>query len=446
MAPLEQEKMARRAAVSEIRTRCYALLGGFGLVAALGACAPVQDEQSSASGQFRLPMFSEVTARYELQTVTLSTFREPEKLRGDAAIILVDPSVEGGTLSLKEPIGRFVKEGSVWTPADFATLQAATLYAHAERLLDIDRSLGLKGLLKGPEKIAIQSRIIESPESSFLVYNNAIFDGRLDTLFIVPYDRAELPISLNAGVIAHEHFHRIFQGGVLKSVRDLGGIAALGCSVHGARSARGEPLKEASKETIVTIKPETSRQLVSAQVLNQVVLRAMNEGLADFWGWSYSMDDQFIGRSLGHVEDQARRLDTPAQPLLTKDEIRAQLVNRKSDRERIMLAYRFGTYYSRFLRSLVETMVDSGVPRYESTVEVRRALASSLSGLGEHVSAVWLQSEIEPEFLVAPLARILLKSKHLQGRTAKLCQRLEQLVPVSSFNAIACTQPSAVQP
>ncbi len=416
--------------------RRSASLGILGVASALmlGACAPVQEDQSGAPGQFRLPMFNELTSRYELQTVKLTTFREPEKLRGDAATILVDPSVEAGALMLKEPIGRFVKEGSVWTPADFATLQATTLYAHAERLLEIDRSLGLKSWMPGPERIAIQSRIVDSPESSFLVFNNAIFDGRLDALFIVPYDRAELPISLNAGVIGHEHFHRIFQSGVLKSGRGLGGMAEHSCAVH---------------TTVLAIKPEVASHLVSAKELNQVVLRSMNEGLADFWGWAYSMDDGFIGRSLGEAEEQARRLDRRALPLLTKEEIRAQLVNRKSDRERTMLAYRFGTYYSRFLRSLVETMVDSGVPRYDAVIEVRRALASSLGSLGEHVSATRgvtsgvtsgaVEGEIEPDFLAAPLARLLLKSSFLRGRTEKLCQRLQELVPPATFSSVSCT-------
>lgn len=186
---------------------------------------------------------------------------------------------------------------------------------------------------------------------------------------------------------------------------------------------------------------EEPNALVSStgpKAFNQVLLRSMNEGFADFWGWSYSRDERFIARSLGEAEYQARRLDGPSDPLPDAATIRSKVESRANEREQVMFAYRNGTRYSRFLRSLVETAVQAGVSRDEAVEEVRRALVSSVFAIGAFGASspnVWTESELDPEIIVAPMTKVLLKSKVMGAGSAvskKICSRLREVSSRSS--------------
>lgn len=412
-------------------------------------CAPFQGDQAdsstnSSASVYRLPWL-DASGNYTLQDIKLSTFSEPGSLRGNVAEIIVVPRTVGSSVGGEEPIGRWVEvtTGGVRkkVPADLVTMQAATLYAHLEKLNDIDVETGLSKVLTGRMRVGLLARIAMTGAPDSLILNNAVYDGRLDALFVVPYTpESGLAIAMNAGIIGHEHFHRLFQSVVMSQIREAARIGSIpygwddsiACA-SGVAAAQPDSVRESLPEMLPEIPPiegkpnpfpeVTPMALVAAETMvplkiyNQASLRGLNEGLADFWGWAYSQDDSFVARTLGANEDEARRLDRTVSALPHKATLRQNLigVNRsgfpvlKSEGGRVAAAYRFGTEYARVLRSLVQAIESAtGADRATAASRVRKAMALGLQGISEEVVRVWGREEIEPERLLRPVVAKLL--------------------------------------
>jgi hypothetical protein len=382
------------------------------IVVLLSGCAPVEDKAPTI---YRLPWL-DASGTYSIQDISLTTFHEPDKLRGAAGEVVVDPRVNGDSIEANEPIGRWVRDGSVMRPADFVTQQAATLYAHLEKLSEIDTATGVASKLNGISRIGMLVRISEST-SSPMILNNAVYDGRLDALFIVPYAGDLLPISQNAGIIGHEHFHRVFQAIVLSSIREKERTKAVPYRVGYEAPCAGGVVDKLAGDR----EPDATGWgggLVPIHIMNRALLRGVNEGFADFWGWAYSRDEEFVARSLGIREDAERRLDKLAGALPQKMGFRKSLTTLdkqgkptlKSEDSRIAASYRIGTEYARVLRGVVEALVSSGgFTRIAATEKVRLALAQSLVTLSTEVAAGWVREELDPELMMKPFFTKLIR-------------------------------------
>jgi hypothetical protein len=213
---------------------------------------------------------------------------------------------------------------------------------------------------------------------------------------------------------------------------------------------------EALEEETVGLPLEN--QLVPLKTWNQTVLRGVNEGLADFWGWSYANDDFFVGRSLGAQEDSARRLDRKPTTLPSQVAFRNMLITigpsgrpvLKSESGRVAAAYRLGTEYARVLRMLVDTIELSGVDRELARSQVRRAVGRSLEGLAVDVSTLWLKNELNPELLLKPVIAGLLASSGgdgvealSTGGVAAVCRELTALKASKDLLGESCPPAAA---
>ncbi len=413
----------------------YRAASHFALTAALAlstvgltACSPVDDPAVSSSSQtFRLP-WPDGSGSYRLQDVSLSTFHSPERLEGDAAQIIVDPRVSGRGVVGEEPIGRWVRENGKMIPADFVTLQGAVIYAHTEKLVDIDKALGVASSFKGRSRIGLLARLSETPFSP-IIFNNAIFDGRIDTLFFVPFDGKDLPIAFNAGIIAHEHFHRLFNATVIQSVqRELStrmrpdevleqlGIDGAHYDHHRCAGAQalsvgatsGDFAENLSKQAVPGQNPEEDT-MIPRKIWNQTLLRGLNEGLADYWGWAYAQDESFVGRSLGKTENENRRLDRQVFGFPTRLAFRNSLITvtrfgaptLKSETGRISSAYRLGTEYARVLRGLADA---------SSASHVRWSLSQAFPLIAATLAQSWERRNLEPEELLVPIVDQIFKA------------------------------------
>ena len=429
----------------------------------LVACAPREEK---APTLYRLPWL-DASGNYTSQDIELKTFHEPDRFRGSVAEVVVDPHMTASSIEADEPIGRWVRDGSLMRPADFVTQQAATLYAHLEKLSEIDAATGVLAKMKGVSKVGLLVRISESI-SSPMILNNAVYDGRLDALLVVPYSGDLLPISQNAGIIGHEHFHRVFQSIVLSPIREVarnGGIPLeneLPC-MNGVFDKTAEKPAEKMAEKISEPREypaESVSEIVPIKILNETLLRGVNEGFADFWGWAYSRDENFVARSLGQREDAARRLDKVSALLPQKAGFRNSLitVNRqglpviKGEGGRIAAAYRVGTEYARVLRGVVEALVSSGkFSHVEATGKVRLALAQSLGPLSSDVAATWALAEIEPELMMKPFFTALVKMSSSgpavleAASSAIVCDELVRLQASSQMLSGLCEAPAVIK-
>ena len=427
-----------------------------GLAALVSACSPVEDKPAKF---YRLPWLDSSGA-YSIQDIELSGFREPDKLRGDAAEILVDPRISESGLVAEVPIGRWVRSGDSMTPSDSVTQQAAALYAHLEKLAEIDHATGADTKMNGRSKVGLLAKISES-SSSPIILNNAVYDGHLDALFIVPYTGDYLAIALNGGIIGHEHFHRIFQSQILVKIREAarnstipygwdetihcaGGASANGAGGASANDTGGTLTIDGKKvEPPEKLWPDTVSALVPMKILNQSMVRGLNEGFADFWGWAYSHDEDFVARSLGGGEDAARRLDKDAVALPQKAAFRNTLITvnlstggpvLKSEGGRVGAAYRLGTLYARVLRGVVEALAGGGkISREVAASKVRMALAQSFADLSTDIVAKWGTEELDPDMLLKPVFSKLVKMSSagpavLEAESASVvCKELARL-------------------
>ncbi len=357
-------------------TRCGQTLGVFLLTSLLFACNKPPYSQDAKILQIPWPT---AAGDYTLQKVPVETFTEPEALKGTIATIYVQPFMDGGELKGELPVGRYARaDGGVLVPADFETLQAATIYAHFERLSTLDKKAGSAPFLRLPARIGLEVEIQDS------LQNNALYDGVLDALLIVPFSASTLPISLNGGILAHEHFHAIFHALVLNHLTS----DPVRCTWA---DVPGEDLNA----------PQNSFGDLSPKDFNDFLIRGINEGLADFWGWVYTGDAKFIGRSLEHVAEN-RRLDRDPEQLPDLALMKRRVSKLVDAGSRYALSYSLGTFYARFMKKLTEqNFGDTAV--YENRLQMAKVLVAALPALATSLAANYQTDFISPNVLLKPV-------------------------------------------
>lgn len=419
-----------------VKRMTRALVSGVLASAAVVGCAP--DESRFDTKTYRIP-YPDSQGVYAIREVELKTFREPMKFRGDVAQVYVEPTEAAGQLSGEEPVGRFIQgRDGVIVPADFVSMQATAVYAHMEHLKEIDDKIGVSSSLHWPLKIGIQTNVMDQGKG---VNNNAVYDGRLDALLIVPYTGAGLPIAMNAGVLAHEHFHTIYQALVLSKVKDKSVVVGKPGSLdavldHDCQWAEApvspeippvpeKAIPSTGKRVADGDEVEKAAEAIPKRTYNGFLLRALNEGVADFWGWVYTGDYNYIELSLPR-EGGVRRLDFDSGRLPDGKSIRASLVDlRREDKvrapdQRVTLSYILGTQYARFLRSAAIEMTGEPFPSLESRLVAARAILEILPSIAVTAATEYDHSFLSPNFILKPLT---LKMGKLSARA---CERLDK--------------------
>ena len=235
-------------------------------------CQPRSNKWSQGEG-FKTQIIVSRSFKTEFQQVELMGVMDKSTLIGEIADFYYSPGDENGTLVGAKPVARFIEDDGVYIPADQTSLQMVTLYYHMQQLkkLEMESLNSQESILKWPRKIALAVRVQNSPN---LKYNNAFYNGKVDALYFVPYRSEAFPIPLNPGVIAHEHFHSYIFYQVIKPL------------------TKKQLLPTEMKLT--DLGEEKARQ----DLYNTYVLKIINEGLADVWGWIYSRDPDFVALSL----------------------------------------------------------------------------------------------------------------------------------------------------
>jgi len=250
--------------------------------------------------------------------------------------------------------GHFLKAGNTEIAADVLSLQAATVYAHIERLHQLDTLTGAASAIHWPLTYGLEVKTTDGTVS------NALYDPARNAVVIMPYAEGRLPIAINGGILAHEHFHSIFQALVMSGLPKDSQTSTPG--VKGEWSL--EAIQNSEAGTKVTTDPvprfDLSKKIaeIPLQTYNYFVIHGINEGLADFYGWVYSGDPSFIENSLPVEAVAFRKMNVEARSMpsaeLWKSLLRAQDDPSKIAPMGFQLgeAYVLGTYYSTFLRAL----------------------------------------------------------------------------------------------
>ncbi len=278
---------------------------------------------------------------YEFQIVKLLNVFELTKVRGQYARFYLSPKIKDNRLDGAFPNADFVKnKKNVYTPTNEISTQMASIYFHMQNMALLDEKLGAGSVNRWPRDIGLN---VKMKSAEGLIHNNAVYDGSYDAILFVADQNNNLPISVNGGILAHEHFHSLFYKMVLKKLYQEDVIP------------KKVPLSGSSEG----VQPSEEQ---SRQVYNLVLLKGLNEGLADFWGWMYTNDNNFIVHSIPIVEEgRSLKLSKPElQTLLlpTKQEIfedtqvyirNGSLLEANMNR----LSYEIGTQFARNLKAFV---------------------------------------------------------------------------------------------
>ncbi|XGC80383.1 hypothetical protein ACES2L_13710 [Bdellovibrio bacteriovorus] len=323
----------------------------------LSACAP-QSDSSKPSGSIKvLAPLNNSKGGYSLGMMELLGISDLQSLTGKFARFFFSPKVVDQKLYGVSPKSRFIKniEGE-YIPANEMTQQLVTIYGHIQNLALLDEELGLAGLLSYPRDVGVAVKVKGSNRN-----NNAFYDGKTDSMLFVPFTNQGLPIAVNGGILAHEHFHSLFYKLVLNTasaqVHDRADFLDKTFVEERTMSDRiGMPAEQG-----VTELSETQAHLF----YHMALIRGMNEGLADFWGWMYTGDTDFISHSLP-IEKSSRSLksyqkaDKLALPTETQIKNFISVLHARGGKRNMSDlitggSYTIGTSFARMMKTFTDT-------------------------------------------------------------------------------------------
>lgn len=299
----------------------------------LGGCSWSKKEAKN-DGSLRVQIPFVTNGEYGLRVVELLTLKNLPQLQGLAANFLIDPDSASGRLKGRLPSIRYIRDTEgVIVPTDDLSLQLLTVYAHFEKLKSLDDQSGVGENLHWPQTVAVNAQF---NSNDGMVENNALYSGQYDALLFVPYTQSSLPLMANGGVIGHEHFHAIFQKmliGPLKSKYPENNRPTVHERLSGADGI---------------VEDSALRDKYHA-----VLMRGINEGLADVWAWVYTGDTVFVGRSLPQ-EKLRRALDVQVERFSDKAEI-FNAVSRGEDPSYLLaMSYQHGTQLARSIQNFAK--------------------------------------------------------------------------------------------
>lgn len=399
---------------------------------ALSACAP-QSETAEQTGTVRvLAPQSNSKAGYSLQTVELLGIEDLQTVTGKFVRFFLSPRITNNTLHGRPAVARFIKNKSGdFIPANEITQQLVTIYAHTQKLAMLDEELGAGGVNQWPRDVGIGVRVKGSAGT-----NNAFYDGATDSMLVVPYTQDGLAIAINGGILAHEHFHSLFFKMVLKdeakndaAIHSRDEFLQNNAIVHEDLAGRGR------REKPVLIGDELDEATL-LKFHRLALMRGLNEGLADFWGWMYTGNPDFIAQSLPK-QKRVRSLEVSdlfgIYELPNKVVVRNNLELFHASGERTKFreyvtgyAYTVGTQFSRVLKRFTdiyskERGIEDLAGRKEIAKVVIKMLPSLKSDLVEKKDAFYSHEQFLQSFL-----------KELGEMKKKECEFLAEVLETSA--------------
>jgi hypothetical protein len=330
------------------------------------SCTQDAKDRSPGQARVRLPWYT--SEGYQLKTITLSTVEDMVYLRGKAAQFILSPMVVNGNLTGMAPrIHTMRTSDGTYIPEDFLSVEALNLYAHFEKLQEFDLQYGLDKLIPGwprQQTIAINAQV-ESKDGT-MIHDNAMYIGQYEAFIFPEYSLPMLPLALNQAVVAHEYFHSIFYALHLKQFDSI--------------------IEKAKADST----PERDHY-------HKYLMKSLNEGLADVWGWLYSGDYKFVSRSVPGFD--RRNLDNNYYAIkLVDTEILAIALNAGlKDNPRDDGFYYIGSTYAKKIFSAAQkTLAGKKISDSELRVKLAAAITNMLYKLNPEISKLKMDQQLDP--------------------------------------------------
>ncbi len=328
------------------------LLGTFIIVLAACQQSPDNDKDSSEAG-YRFLVIKPQDKNYTFAEAHLTTVESVFPFRGSTISFLTEPQINQGNLNgTVAELNISKSDKGYFFAKDNLSLQLLTLYHSFEKLRAFDTSLKLKSgevldkYNRWPLKIFVDANL--KVQTGF-AENNVLYTGKFHSLLFVPYTESELPLMVNFGVMSHEHFHGLFYNfvGHLFNYDEL-------TNYH------------------------------------KILLRAIDEGLADVWGLIMSDDENFVGRSLPS-EEMARKLTSKPVVILKQKDLEA-MAKYNDEATLISIAYEYGSQMAKTI-VLMLAKVESKQQRAAIVFDVLKDFKDQLqkeSDFKKQIPANWM--------------------------------------------------------
>lgn len=320
-----------------------------GLVLFCVSCQP-KSPLSEVTGNINvlIPKPIDQSTSYTLQPVQLNDIKVLKEMRGNYAEFFYAPGSNPGTLYGTAPQARYSKaKQGFYVPLDVISSQMATIYFHVQNLILLNESVDLQSVTRKPFQVGLEVR--KPDRDKLYEKNNAFYDGYSDSMLFLPMNSSELSLALNAGIIAHEFFHSIFYKKILGKLKMAN------------RTIKAENIKT-EKDDI--------------ELFNLTYVRGLNEGLADFWGWLYTKDKNFMSLSFSELQNDRSLNLNKAEIGVHQRSIDIQnridhALSNSSDTNELLLDYIYliGTPHARFLRNLVD-LESQGLPTQKTLYKI----------------------------------------------------------------------------
>lgn len=422
---------------------------------------------------------------YSLTTVDLQKVHDLVSVSGRYARFYTQASRDGDKLKGIQPHGQFLKrKDGVFVPKNFLSLQLATLYYHAQNLVQIENSLSinsnqaqtqsssieprpdpsLSSMRIQPLKIVLNTPVLNTRQSE----NNAIYDADLDAIIYFKYSDGQLPLSLNGGVFAHEYFHSIFSRLVLKKLRDID-VFNVPAQLHSANDVSHSLSTQEILDPNAHLGKVMSKMAADATKLRaeeekwyySLILKGFNEGLADYWGWSYVKDVSFITHSI-RATPTPRQLDLKSQKmeslsLFSMEQMRSiisQVMESKKEKLELIngFSYQLGSRVALFFKSYQELIQNERALSPEAAqklmnqmvIDFIQNLATTLPQSAAQTAAQ--KSDTDTTSSVVTTYYLLKQYfAEVPTQTEKECLFLKEFLEMDSQlkNKMECTSPAA---
>lgn len=341
---------------------------------------------------FLLPVLSSDGSTV-LKEVTLDTLSDPSEVSGEAAVVMYNPALTANGVSGSATKTRLSRTGDVYIPMDFPTSSALSVYHSFENLKNFDQRVLPEYPLSWPRTVGLDLLF-----SGGFAENNAFYAGLFDFTGVGPYSMSNLPLSFNSGIMAHEHFHAHFY-------KIMG--AAWELEVPTANPHAIEQLDGArcglEKHITVRTRKDDPRYV---QVVNHFILRAWNEGLADFYAAAVSGNTNFLDVSFNM--NGKRKVDQKVLGISSRatveDALNQDLLLSSGPCSSMSLAYEIGSEIARNLHSKMSAGdFDSydglklGLTREERTL---RLVFETLKKQSEKLKTMWNDETLEPKWIL----------------------------------------------
>lgn len=323
------------------------------LILSTAGCTSRKDKLDLTNGvRVQIPIYE--NGEYKLDIVEIKTLSSLRKIEGQAASFYLNPnlkSVDNSVLltGFKPTAQYIVDKDGVVIPSDDMSIQTFSLYAAFEKLMNFDTEIGLKDLLLWPRNIIINYQFLTADEN---FENNALYSSQIDSYVFLKYTAQDLPMMVNSGIVSHEHFHAIFN------------------KLVGSKNTQKINALQTGDEALY----------------HQVLIRGINEGLADVWGYLVTQDSNFVARSLSAIGDQ-RKLDIKTEVDLTTKKLKEKLAL-YTEEDAVPLAYELGVIVA---RKYYQKM------KQQSNKEAAKQLIENLKTLSANISALKKDSDLEIE-------------------------------------------------